>query len=166
MKKFKYLIVVLVAILLSGGCSFNEEESNNKQYYDNGFSITLPSDFYKKDLASVTVYYESEYAIVTALKESFTTLETVGLNSNSSIEDYAKAVIKNNKQDDADLQLSEDGNFAYFVYEKEVSGKEFYYTAVVYKADDAFWLVNFACEDKNKEEYSEKFIDWASTIEV
>ena len=56
--------------------------------------------------------------------------------------------------------------FAYFVYEKEVSGKEFYCTAVVYKADDAFWLVNFACEDKNKEEYSEKFIDWASTVEV
>ena len=107
MKKFKYLIVVLVAILLAGGCSFNEEESNNKQYSDNGFSITLPSDFYKKDLASVTVYYESEYAIVTALKESFTTLETVGLNSNSSIEDYAKAVIKNNKQKKVTMKMKD-----------------------------------------------------------
>ena len=61
MKKFKYLIVVLVAILLAGGCSFNEEESNNKQYSDNGFSITLPSDFYKKDLARIAMCYPHVY---------------------------------------------------------------------------------------------------------
>ena len=166
MKKFKLFAVPFFMILLVAGCGSNKEADNIKTYSDNGFSITLPSDFYKKDLASVTAYYESEYAIVTALKESFTTLEAVGLDSKSTIEDYANAVIANNKQADAKLEMSEDGKFAYFIYEKEVSGKDFYYTAIVYKAEDAFWLVNFACEDKNKETYSEKFIDWAKTVEV
>lgn len=166
MKKLKLFSILLVATLLLSGCGSNKETDNTKQYSDNGFSITLPSDFYKKDLASVTVYYESKYAIVTALKESFDTLEAADLNSKSTLEDYAKAVVANNKQDDVKLEMSEDGKFIYFIYEKEVSGKDFYYTAAVYKSEDAFWLVNFACEDKNKETYSEKFIDWAKTVEV
>lgn len=163
MKKLITILLCICTIFLVGGC--NSEESKMQKYSDSGFTITLPKGFYKKELASVTVYYESEYAILTALKESYTNLEPLGINNDSSLEDYAKAVLSNNQQD-SELKKSDDGNFVYFTYEKEVSDKDFYYMAAIFKAEDAFWLVNFACEEDNKDTYSKEFIKWAESIEV
>ena len=46
--------------------------------------------FMKKSLASVTVYFESQETIVTALKEDFTTLEAINLGKNSTFKDKDK----------------------------------------------------------------------------
>ena len=46
--------------------------------------------FMKKSLASVTVYFESQETIVTALKEDFTTLEAINLGKNSTLKDKDK----------------------------------------------------------------------------
>ena len=62
-------------------------------------SITLTDEFTEKDLVSATVYFESMDAIVTGLKEEFSTLEAAGLTKDSTVEDYAKAVTTNNQKD-------------------------------------------------------------------
>ena len=53
-------------------------------------TITMPDGFYEKSLASVTVYFESQETIVTALKEDFTTLEAINLGKNSTLKDKDK----------------------------------------------------------------------------
>jgi hypothetical protein len=164
MKKILSLITSLCIFLSLFGCSEVGELDDTKVYSDNGMSITLPNSFYKKELASVTNYYESEDAIVTALKESLTDLETIDITSDSSLEDYTKKVLENNNLD-SEIYTGVNENYMYFTYEKETSGKDFYYMGVTYKSDDAFWLLNFACVDSNKSKYSDTFLTWANTVE-
>lgn len=158
-KKRIGIIVLMMFTLILGGC-FNSEVKQ-KDYSSHGFNIKMDDGMTEKDLATATATYMSDKVVVTALKEEFTLLEAIDIDEKSSIEDYAEAVIKNNK---ADYELKEKDGINYFEYEKTVSGKDYYYYAVVYKSDDAFWLVNFACEKNNKSEYQEKFFEWAKTV--
>lgn len=158
-KKRIGIIVLMVFCVMLGGC-FNASVKQ-KDYSSHGFNIKMDDGMTEKDLATTTASFMSDNAIVTALKEEFDILEAVDIDENSSIEDYAKAVIKNNK---ADYELKEKDGINYFEYEKAVNGKDYYYLAVVYKSDDAFWLVNFACDKSNKDEYQGKFFDWAKTV--
>ena len=132
-------------------------------FEENDFKITLSNSFKKGELESVTYYYESDEALVTALKESFEDLSIVGISKDSTIEDYVKLIIESNEKDDH-YELK--GNYAYFEYEATVDGSDFYYIAVTYKGKDAFWLVNFMCTKEDKNNYKNKFLDWADSVEV
>ena len=159
MKKSILTIFLVVALCLMGtGCLTN---TNDKTYTSHGMTITMPDGFYEKSLASVTVYFESQETIVTALKEDFTTLEAINLGKNSTLKDYGQAVLANNQKSE---ELKEKDGLTYFTYTTSVSGKNFFYTAVVYKTDDSFWLLNFACEDSNKDKYEDTFLKWAKTV--
>lgn len=161
MKKYlKYFSLLLVGVLLTG-CAFLEDE---KTYEVNGIKITMANDMVEKDLVSQTAYLEGDEVIFTALKESFTDLSQVGITEESALKDYANLILTGNKLDSKVIE-DDTNNVTYFTYEKEISGKDFYYLASVYKANDAFWLVNFACEKKNADEYKDKFLKWASTVE-
>lgn len=158
------LFCVIAAVLLVG-CE-DVELSNSKEFNEKGFSITLTEDFVKKDIVSATYYYESMNSIAMALKEEFSNLEVVGLTEDSSIEDYTKVVLANNKMSEDNLKYSDDNKYIYFEYEKEVSGSNMYYLAVVKKGSDAFWLMNFACKADQKADLQDNFHEYASSIKV
>lgn len=141
--------------------------SNDKEveYQVNGFQITLPSNFLEKDYVSLTAYLESNEVLVTALKEEFSTLEAANITSDSTLEEYANAVVSANEIE-AEVQYGPNGKFMYFSYERTSNNKDFSYIGVVMKGPDAFWLMNFACESKNISTYRDKFLTWASTIKV
>ena len=79
-KKGIYILLIFAFCLFLTGCD------KTKTYTSHGMSIEMPKGFYEKSLASATVYYESPTAIVTGLKETFTTLSQVGLDKNSSLD--------------------------------------------------------------------------------
>lgn len=157
MKKKLLVLIGIVTILLCG-CT---EKITEKKYENEYFSITMQDGFYEKDLAVATVYYESPQVIFTTLKESFEDLKEVNIGENSTIEEYAQAVMENNM---TALELQNKDGISYFTYEREISGKEYFYLSSFFKTDDAFWLVAFACENKNKSIYESTFIDWLNTM--
>lgn len=165
LKKFLMGLFCVIAAVLLVGCE-DVELSNSKEFNEKGFSITLTEDFVKKDIVSATYYYESMNSIAMALKEEFSNLEVVGLTEDSSIEDYTKVVLANNKMSEDNLKYSDDNKYIYFEYEKEVSGSNMYYLAVVKKGSDAFWLMNFACKADQKADLQDNFHEYASSIKV
>ena len=60
-------------------------------------------------------------------------------------------------------QITKDG-VTYFEYVKEMNGKNIYYLATVNKSEDAFWLIQFICSEKNKDKYKPKFLEWSKTV--
>lgn len=154
----KKTLLVLFAILLLTGCSLGK---TTKTYSTNGISVTMDSGFYEKELVSQTVYLESQDAIFTALKEDFESLVGTTITSESTLKEYAD-VIKTGNNLTEDF-IEKDG-ILYTTYEKEVSGKDFFYLVTVYKTNDAFWLINFASNAKDKAKFEPKFIEWAKTI--
>ena len=95
------------------------------------------------------------------LKENFTDLETIGINSESTEDDYASAVLENNK---ADYELQKEDSLRYFTYEKEVSGKNYFYLSAVAKSNDSFWLLTFASDVKDRDKYEPLFKTWAKSV--
>lgn len=157
MKKKILLLIGIISILLCG-CT---EKITEKKYENEYFSITMQDGFYEKDLAAATVYYESPQVILTTLKESFEDLKEINIGENSTIEEYAQAVMENNM---TALELQTKDGISYFTYEREINNKDFFYLSSFFKTDDAFWLVTFACFSKEKDIYESTFIDWLNTI--
>lgn len=158
-KKRTGIIILMIFSLLIGGC-FNSS-LKQKEYSSHGFNIKMDDDMALKDIVSTTVSYMNDKAAVSALREEFSILETVGLSSSSTISDYAAAVIESNNND---YELKEKDGLNYFEYEQAISGKDYHFYVVIYKSEDAFWLVTFTCDKKHKNEYQDKFFKWAKTV--
>lgn len=152
-------MVMLVSLFASCG---NAGSAPAKEFSKAGMSISLTETFVEKEMASLTAYYESPKVIVTCLKEEFTQFEALGVSSDDiTLDDYAELVIENNQMD---LDATKEDGLTYFTYEKTVSGKDFSYMACVYKSSDAFWLIQFACEQKNFDSMKEQMKSWAQTV--
>ena len=145
------------------GCSFKSLFESSKTYTIKGISVTMKEDFHEKESRAFTAYLESEDVIFTALKEEFTDLKVLGIDKNSTLTDYAKAVQSANS---IDSNIVENDGLVYFTYEKDVNGKTYYYLTSVYISDDSFWSVNFTCDKENKTEFESKFIKWAKTVKI
>lgn len=156
MKKQIITMILLICSLcpILSGCSlFSAKE---KEFTKEGMTITLTDDFIEQEIITQTAYYVSKKALVTALKEDGSIL------GEATIKEYAELVCEVNKFDKNKI-VFKDG-YAEFTYEKEISGKEFYYYARCLQNGTDFWLIQFACETKNTEEFVPKFEKWASSV--
>ena len=162
-KQRRWIAAWLACMLLVGtlsGCSmFGAKE---KTFSKAGMSITLTSDFEEKELESLTVYYESSNAIVAVLKEEFTLFDSLDLAAEDlTLNDYADLVLANNG---LNAEIKEANGLVYFNYEKDANGKSNTYLATVYKADDAFWLIQYCCPTDDYQKMEPGFIEWAQTV--
>lgn len=157
MKKTSLALTLVLALFLSG-CSFLFKEAEPKTFTKAGMSITLTSDFTESKQVPFTSYYMSEDALVFTLKEEFTLLEGF---SDYTLNEYCQLVIDNG-QKAATIQ-TEDG-LTYFVFDNSANGNDYSYFCTVYKATDAFWLVQFACLKEDYDKFADKFKEWAKTV--
>ena len=157
--KRRLIAVLCAAVLVLGmmtGCS-----GSAKSFSKAGMTITLSDAFMESDMESMTAYYESRTSAVTVLKEDFSTIESVGLSTDMSLQEYAQLVVEGNG---LDCQVSEEDGLVYFLYEDTVDGTDFSYWATVYRSSDAYWLVHFLCESKNYEKLLPDFKTWAKSV--
>lgn len=162
----KKITSVFLCLLMLVGCfALTSCSESTKTYSKSGFSITMSDDFVEKELVAYTYYLESTTAIMTALKEDFSTFEAVGVSTDISLKEYAELIVTANALD-SNTEITESDGLTYFTYEKDVSGKSFFYVCYVFKGSNAFWSMNLACETSNKDEFTPKFNEWAKSVTV
>ena len=61
-------------------------------------------------------------------------------------------------------ERKEEEGLTCFTYEKEQNGKNFEYYATVFKGPDAYWLIQFACETENFDDFLPDFQKWANSV--
>lgn len=155
------LLLLGIVSLCFYGCGNKETRYES----DAGIAITMDSGFYEKEHISYTYYLESQNSIFIAIKEPFDQFYNAGLNPQTlTLKEYAKFVMRGNNLSSEVIDDTEN-NLVYFEFEKNVSSKDFYYFATVYKTSDSFWLCQFACLQKSKDTYKSNFINWAKTVE-
>ena len=152
----KILLLTLALSLLLCGCAAKE-----KTFETEGMKIVLTNRFIEQDQEGFTTTYVSSNAVVLALKETFETLEDADLDRDLSLEEYAELVMLSNSLD-AKPQ-TKDG-LTYFVYESTVDGVTYSYLAVVYKATDAYWLVQFATQQSDYAAMEETLFTYAKSV--
>ena len=147
------LIIAICTLFSAVGCS---QKPKDKDFSKAGMTITLTDAFTEQDIVTQTAYYVSQEAIVTALKEDGSMI------GDYTVKDYAELVCSVNKLSSSKVTTKE--GYAEFTYEKELSGKEYYYYARCFKNGSDFWLIQFACETKNTEKFTPTFEKWAATV--
>ena len=111
-RKIFVSLLALIMCFTLGGCTFGTKE---KTYTSHGLKVTMNDTFQEKSIVSQTVYLESTEAIFSALKEDFSALEAIDLGKNTSIKEYAKAVVANNN---AEYEIKEEDNVIRVCYVK------------------------------------------------
>ena len=164
----KGLLILIIAAIIGAvvGYSitsglFSDKTPDAKDFSSNGMSIRLTDEFIKTDIENYTVAYDSKNVAVFALKEAFALADGF---QNYTLEQYGNLVLKNNNLSASELQ-NLDG-LTEFEYEfTNPNTKDTYkYFSFVYKADDAFWLVQFATLTENVNEYRAQILEWAKTV--
>lgn len=157
MKKLIAMILVVCSVmLLASGCDLFTKE---KTFSKSGMSITLTEKFVEKDRVTFTSTYESEDILVTTLKEEINPI----VGGFIDLDAYAKEVIKVNL---LNVEPQHKDGLTYFEYEKEANGKDFHYFAFTFEGEDAYWLIQFACDQKNHEKLEETIFKYAKSVKV
>ena len=165
----KGLVILIIAAIVGAMVGFtvtsvllSNKTPKAKTFSSDGMTVTLTNEFRKTNIEPYTVVYDSKNVAVFALREAFTLAEGF---ENYTLEQYADLVIQVNNSNTSGVETAE--GLTYFVYTfTNPETKDVYrYYAYVYKADDAFWLVQFATLDKNAQKYAPEFEKWAKSVE-
>lgn len=161
MKTIRVIAALLLIISLSA-CSLAILDPSPRTFSKAGLEITLDDSFTEKEHNSYTALYDSASAGVVILKEEFSLFPNVDTD-NMSVSEYATLVIQTNNRD---AEVKEKDSLVYFVFEAQANGKNFTYFCPVFKASDAFWLVQFFCTTENYASMESQFFSWAKTIKL
>lgn len=150
---------LLTTCFLLNGCA----STPSKTFEKDGIKIIATTEFVEKDYLSLNLYLESPDKIITALRES----PNIYFPITKTLRDYTNAVLTANMIS-SDITLYDENGivFDYFTYTKTVESYNYKYLGVTKKSESYFYLFNFCCEEKNYQNFSSKFLDWAKLIEV
>ena len=144
-RTFTAIVCTLLLVAVLAGCgSTNPFDAAAKTFSNEGMTITLTSDFSKQSMDGYTVCYAAKTAAVFALHETNDQFAAAGLND-VTLEQYAALVMQNNSSRNPvagdDINGCPTILYDFYNEDKDV---EYRYLAVMYQADDGFWLVQFA----------------------
>lgn len=127
-----------------------------KTFSAEGMSVTLTKEFKQCEYEPYTVAFDSKHLAVFATKEDF---NLVAGFENYTLDQYLDLVIEANNITTQTTKKTD--GLTYFICE----AGDFRYFSFVYKAEDAFWLVQFAVRTEEADQYEARIIQWAKTVE-
>ena len=137
-------------------------ETRPRDYFADGMTITMNRRFQEKPDYGFEGIFVTDTIVVVAQKDEFSQLEDFG---DLSVQEYGELAIQVTPQA-SDAQLQESDGQYWFDY-SNVSPEddtEYNYLTCLYKADDAFWTVQFIAESERAERFREEFLEWAATV--
>ena len=160
MKKWLlFCLSLLLAVTVTGCGMFRDPKTADaKDFTLEGLTITLTDAFRNLKVEGATGGYQARDCTLFLIKEPFDLLEN---GENLTLDEYAELVKANNS---LDVEIKTEENLTYFERTASADGVEFSYYSVMYRAPDAFWLLQFACETTDYEEYRPYFVNWAKSV--
>ena len=146
--------------LMSNG--FINREAEPKSFSAEGMSITLTDEFAENTVEGYTAFYEKQELAVLALKEDFSLIE--GFEA-YTLEDYGELVLEANQFGD-DVKLATKDGVTYFTfdYENTAYNETYTYFSAIYKADDAFWMIQFMTFADDYEALLPEILEYAKSV--
>lgn len=159
-------LVLFIAMMISvfAGCGSSEE----KEVSVNGFAVTLPANAKEMDqsLGYTACYQVGNDIVIAAIEETKSSLQSLGLAEDATIDDYAALVAEVNGYNADDITKINGTDIPYFEYSSTVSGVDYKYIGACYESDDAFWFVNFGTTASKYDSVKEDFERWAASVKV
>lgn len=164
MKRYLSILLIVITVFMLTACG-SDEIKNAKTFTEEDFEITLTSSFVKKELSGIKYYYEDTTNGILAIinVESKQLFENAGIDFPNDPVSYAEFVVKANG---LGVEVTKEGNYAQFTYNRSVGGTEYSFYAVTFRTGDNCWLVQFRCNANKLNEYKSQFASFAKTVKV
>ncbi len=162
----KGVAVLIIAVILGaviGFLSTSDIFDLPKTFTQDGMSITLNDDFRKMDIEPFTSCYASRDVAIFTIKEDFAAFEDLGL-SDLTLEEYCSFVILGSNDTEAEQKYGNGYNYFEYDFYNEAEGTTYGYYVATYKANDAFWTVQFATEKLDYAEAVDEFAAFAESV--
>jgi len=135
-------------------------QPKSKTFSSNGINITLTEDFQKVNVENFHAAYGSGDVSVFVVKEPFTLMPAL---ENYTIEQYAELSINVNNIENG--EVSDINGITFYEYETTNENNiKYNYAVFLYKSNDSFWIVQFATESDETEDYAKDIVKWASSV--
>ena len=159
-----YTILIVIAIVIStvvGSIDTSDNKTNTKTklYETSGIKITLPNDMLVYNTEDYDISYANNSLMFLGIKEPFTILSDIGLDSSSTIEEYAVKVQEANR---TPTFIPKD-NYMYYTKTENINNTSYDYVIMVAKGKDSFYILNFISLTKDK--MQDKVFSYIDTIE-
>ncbi|MCH5189991.1 MAG: hypothetical protein J1F37_05465 [Oscillospiraceae bacterium] len=134
-----------------------------KVFTKGNMSITLNEEFTEEvyGYSNFEAVYDTNDMAVFVIKEKF---DGYTITEDMTVKEYCDAVIKANGQNAKTQQ--KDGLTYYEYTGNSDQGQKFRYIAFTYKADDGFYLVQFAVSDDMYEDYDDDIFAYAKSVSI
>ncbi|MBE6639782.1 MAG: hypothetical protein E7616_10140 [Ruminococcaceae bacterium] len=163
MKKLISCVMAVCMLLSFSACGLIDVyAAKEKTFTKEGMSITLTSAFSDEDYEGYTACYDSIQVAVFTLREPFADFEGLGIDT---VKQYGELVRIANADSEPGALIEEDG-LLYFEYtaEGEEEGLIHGYMTFLFKGPDAFWIVQFCCEEDDFADRKADFKKSAKTV--
>ena len=164
------VILAMVIGLLVGytatSAIINATKDRSKTFTVDDMSITLTGHFNKdKDAKNYTAAYASEDVAVFVNRDFFTQSKDM---DTWTTEDYLDVIITmySTRYGFDIVGVNKDSGIPFFTYTgaSHSNGQAYIHCVYAYKTDDAFWTVEFAIAESNRDAYLDKISEWAHTV--
>ncbi len=154
------IIAVIVGVIIGLAATGIFSSPSAKTFTAENLKITLTDEFKSTPMDGFDAVYESKYVLVCLQEDKFYWVEGM---EDYTLEQYGELFLEFNEMDPSVKIQSKEG-LVCFDYQEDVDGSTYQYFAVIYKASDAFWTVQFATPVENYKDLQSDFIKWAKTV--
>jgi hypothetical protein len=161
-------IVMIVAVILGVAAgllsSFMQNRTKPKDFHSNELTITLNDSFevFEQDEGYDDCFISDE-VMVMIIRESKADLKNAGLKA-ESLQEYGE-LLMDLYEIDGELTVADGLSSFEYDYSDMVEG-DYHYMVTVHESADAYWIVEFAVELDNAEEYADQLRAWAKTVRI
>jgi hypothetical protein len=161
-------IVMIVAVILGVAAgllsSFMQNRTKPKDFHSNELTITLNDGFevFEQDEGYDDCFISDE-VMVMIIRESKADLKNAGLKA-ESLQEYGE-LLMDLYEIDGELTVADGLSSFEYDYSDMVEG-DYHYMVTVHESADAYWIVEFAVELDNAEEYADQLRAWAKTVRI
>ncbi|NLW70680.1 MAG: hypothetical protein GX061_06325 [Eubacteriaceae bacterium] len=165
MKRFKTFLIFMMVITLLYGCGEKEApQSEGVLFETEEFSIRLPEEYIKEDLAGVRAYFKGENSLLAVYRESYEELAAINITKRSTLREYAQIVLSVNGLSAQELKEREGAGYYYISYTAAAEGIDYLYLAVLQKNSEGFYIFTFAGVKSMEQRWEEEFFEAADSI--
>jgi hypothetical protein len=161
MKRLLSALTVILTLTILSACGGNDRPAAAKSFTRDGMSITLTANFseYRGEEArrfNAAYMSEKDKVVIMILKEDMGMFRAAGVSTEISLTEYAQLVIDASPHT---TRVVERDGLTTFTYTNNNNR----YFSVVFRCDDAYWLVQFSAAVSDFDRNMDNFIKWAKT---
>ena len=161
MKKILAIVLSLIFVFSMTSCLKDGFGGAEKTYTYDNMSITMTENFREVSYTGFDICFESANVAVFCIKEPFTLAEGI---EDLTLDDYAALTLEANAAQNPALKDVDGIPVMEYTYYSEDAKLTYAYFSALYKSGDAFWVVQFACNEDLYAENEASLIKWAKSV--